>query len=75
MEWVIFLLGLILGAALGVGITRVTSRTKPIGTLRIDTSDPDGPYLFLELNKGIGEFYTQDYVMLEVSNESYISRK
>lgn len=46
----------------------------PIGTLRIDTSDPDGPYLFLELHAPVNEVMRKHKVTLNVSTESYISQ-
>lgn len=43
----LFLLG---GVVLGVFVTLIIVRKKPVGTLRVDYSDPDsGPYLFLEI--------------------------
>lgn len=49
---------------------------KVVGTLRIDSSDPeDGPYMFLELNKGTGDVSRRKVVTLKVSTESYLSRK
>lgn len=48
---------------------------KPVGTLRIDTSDPDGPYLFLELHTPINEVMRHKIVTLDVNLESYISQK
>ena len=48
---------------------------KPVGTLRIDTSDPDGPYLFLELHTSINEVMQHKTVTLDVNLESYISQK
>ena len=43
-----------------------------IGFLRIDRSDPDGPYLFLELKKSVNEIMTQKTVLLEVKRENFI---
>lgn len=50
---------------------------KPIGTIRMDQSDPDsGPYLFLELNPGgANELYKKKYVYLKVNLKSYIPQK
>lgn len=50
--------------------------SKPIGTLRIDQSDPDeAPYLFLELSEDPRELMKSTYVTLRVNAESYISQK
>ena len=48
---------------------------KPIGTLRIDSSDPDGPYLFLELETEPNVIKKEKYVTLKVDTRSYISQK
>ena len=42
---------LVIGILIGLLIERYIFQEKPIGSLRIDQSDPDsGPYLFLELD-------------------------
>jgi len=49
---------------------------KVVGTLRIDSSDPeDEPYIFLELNKGVGDVSRRSVVTLKVSTKSYLSQK
>ena len=75
MEWLAILVSFLLGGLIGVVLTKRTSPTEPIGTLRIDTSDQDGPFLFLELDKPVGEFYKKSQVTLKVNTESYISSK
>lgn len=52
----------------------VNKKQNPVGTLRVDTSDPDGPYLFLELHTPVSEVMKQKQVTLDVSTESYISQ-
>lgn len=50
--------------------------SKIVGKLRIDKSDPyDGPYVFLELFKGIGDISKRKYVTLEISTKSYLPQK
>lgn len=46
-----------------------------VGTLRVDCSDEDGPYMFLELGVPIEEIVNKEQVMLVVNTKSYISRK
>lgn len=46
-----------------------------IGTLRIDTSDPDGPFMFLELSKDVNAVASKKYVVLKVNLKNYISQK
>ena len=51
-------------------------RIKTSGTLRIDHSDPqDGPYLFLELEKGMYDISKRHYILLEVKLKNYYSHK
>ena len=72
MEIIIaFVIGLIVGGVVMTAIYRV----KRIGTLRLDTSDPDEPpYMFLELRKNIGNIWNKKYVILDVNNKPYISQ-
>lgn len=74
MEILIFVLGLVLGLVLAF-VYRKIRKTESIGVLRVDTSDPDGPYLFLELHTGVGEVMRRKQVMLDVQTENYISRR
>ena len=46
-----------------------------VGTLRVDCSDEDGPYMFLELGVPMEEIVNKERVMLIVNTKSYISRK
>lgn len=57
------------------GVKHAAKNQEPVGTLRIDTSDPDGPYLFLELHTPIDEVMKQQIVTLDVNLENYISQK
>lgn len=59
-----FIVGLFVGWMIAAVISR---RKKVIGSLRVETSDPDGPYLFLELNDGnISELLRKRHVILNV---------
>lgn len=72
MEFVIiFAIGIVVGSI----ITRIIIRPLDIGTLRIDTSDPDGPFMFLELSKGVDTIASKKQVILKVNLKSYISQK
>lgn len=67
---------LLVGALLGVGIAVLARRVHFVGTLRVDTSVPDDePYLFLELEKGVGDISSKRYVLLKVDLKSYLPRK
>ena len=63
----------ILGFLIGCGITATIFKRKCIGTLRVDTSDPDGPFIFLEASKSIDFITSQKSVMLNVNLKNYIS--
>lgn len=70
------MLFLLAGVLLGAGITTLVRRVRLVGTLRVDSSDPnDGPYMFLELEKGVGDISSRRYVLLKVNLDSYLSRK
>ncbi len=65
----------IIGIMIGFIVSSIIRRKHPVGFLRIDKSDPDGPYLFLELKKSINEIVTQKTVLLEVKREDFIPHK
>jgi hypothetical protein len=65
----------VVGIMIGYVISSIIRRKHPVGFLRIDKSDPDGPYLFLELKKSVNEIVTQQTVLLEVKREDFIPHK
>lgn len=65
----------VIGIVCGVYINRLLLKKHNIGTLRIDNSDSDGPYLFLELTTNISSFNKKKQVILNVLDESYIPQK
>lgn len=67
----IFIIGIVCGAF----ISNLLLKKHSIGTLRIDNSDPDGPYLFLELSTNISSFNKKKQVILNVLDESYLPQK
>lgn len=77
MEWFILILALALVFLVGYGFCIwYSDLSKDImGTLRVDRSDPDGPYLFLELDKPLSSFENDKYVVFRVKNENLISPK
>lgn len=68
---------LIVGILIGLLVSRFIFKDKPIGSLRVDSSDPDsGPYLFLEVDPGrMDNIYKKQYVRLRVKIKNYISHK
>ena len=65
----------VVGIMIGFVVSSIIRRKHPVVFLRIDKSDPDGPYLFLELKKNINEIITQKTVLLEVKREDFIPHK
>lgn len=58
---------------LGALVTTMIWTKDKIGFLRIDDSDPDGVYMFLEITKGnVDKLRKSKYVLLEVKNENFI---
>jgi hypothetical protein len=62
-------------ALAGALVTYLMSRPKRAGVLRVDRSDPDGPYLFVELAKDVADICEEQYVTFEVVAKDFISRK
>lgn len=74
MSW---LIDILIGIMVGLLLARFIFREKPIGSLRVDESDPDsGPYLFLEFDhSGADAIYKKRYVCLRVELKNYISHR
>lgn len=67
MDFISFLIGLGIGALI---VWLFIPRS--VGTLIVDNSDPDGPYLFLELKRSVHHVATMKTVKLEVKCEDFI---
>ena len=70
-----YFVGIVLGIIIGAMAAQLKIHKAKVGVLRVDNSDPDDTYMFLELSKGVGDVSTKQYVVLEVSTESYISQE
>lgn len=68
---IVFVIGMVVGCI----FSSMVRRSKSVGKLRIDTSDPDGPFMFLELSKGVGDISAKKQVLLQVDLKSYISHE
>lgn len=72
----IAILGLVfsLGVLAGYTLFRFKLSHSSPGTLRIDRSDPDGPYLFLELHESPARFTTKKYVsfLVDIKDHSQV---
>lgn len=71
------IMGLAIGILVGLLLARVIFQEKPVGSLRVDDSDPDsGPYLFLKLDhSGADAIYKKRQVCLRVELKNYISHR
>ena len=71
------LIWLLVGVLIGLLTSRFIFKDKPIGSIRVDQSDPDSPpYLFLELDPGgMNDIYKKQSVRLRVKIKNYISHK
>ena len=67
----------IIGILIGLLVSRFIFKDKPIGSLRVDQSDPySEPYLFLELDPGgMNYIYKKHSVRLRVKIKNSISHK
>lgn len=69
-----FIAILVIVVAIGCYIERTRRDPSTHGTLKIDTSDPDGPYLFVELNEDPSTLQHQEYITLKVDLSGYMSQ-
>ena len=75
MELVYMLIGLVLGITLNSICFYIYLRRQRAGKLRIDRSDPsENPYLFLEATISVSDISHKKCVILQVSNENFISQ-
>lgn len=65
----------VLGSLVGAIFTCIVFRFFLVGTLRVDHSDPDGPFLFLELSKRVESVTSKKYVVLRVRAKDFIPHK
>lgn len=72
---IVFLVSLLVGIFIGWWITYARFYRQSCGTLRIDNSDGEGPYLFLELATDVRNIYDQKSVRFTVKKENYVSHK
>jgi hypothetical protein len=63
----------LVGVFMGYILAKVLSRPKAIGSIVIDRSDVDGPYLFLELSESIDAFSDKKQVCVEIKNVDFLS--
>lgn len=74
----VYIVMFLIGLAIGIGITMIVLRKKPVGSLCVDNSDPDdGPYLFLEFrpDQNPEVIMRKAYVTMKVEVKNYVSHK
>lgn len=71
----LYLVAGIIGFILGLFFMAYGIAIKIVGTIRVDSSNEDSPYLFLELDKPLSDVLTQKYVVVNVDTSSYIPQK
>lgn len=69
---VLLMIACFLGGFVAGRIHRKVSEPETFGTLRVDRSDPDGPYLFLELDRSPEPLVEMETVTFKVDNRSYL---
>lgn len=68
--------GFVIGLFTGLGLSYLYVRSRFIGRLRIDRSEPEEPpLLFLELHASVEKVSNVKYVILEVKNKNFISKE
>ncbi len=74
MSW---LIGISIGIVIGLLLAQFVFGDRPVGSLRVDESDPDsGPYLFLELDRSRADaIYKKRYIRLRVELKNYVSHR
>ena len=77
MEYLIVALAFLGGVLFGGMMAAVISAINAVGVLRIDSSDPDSPYLFLELHQpeSVERLRREQFVTLRVNPDNYISHE
>lgn len=65
-------ISLSIGIVIGIIFSRIVFRFISIGNLQVDHSDPDGPFLFLELSKRIESVVRKKYVVMRVKEKDFI---
>lgn len=71
----IFFIGLVLGVITGRWAIKKILKGDSIGKLHVETSDEDGPLLFIELNRPPEMLRNKDIAAVKIDTENYLTRK
>ena len=75
MKYIDIVLLFLVGVLIGYIYAHRRLEHRAIGSIRVDRSDPNEPYLFLELSESLENIIKSNYVTLKVEAKDYISRK
>ena len=64
---------ILIGFAIGI-VAAVIYYGRPQGNLRVDQSDSDGPYFFLEIGKPMSSILKRKTIVLQVRCEDFLTR-
>lgn len=65
----------LIGVVVGILCLSFSWGMRLVGTLRVDNSDPDGSYLFLDLDRDLCDVWEHKYVFMKVDGGGKSSRK
>ena len=68
---VAFAAAFVMGICIGLGCGIIMCYSKRIGNLVVDSTDEDGPFLFLELDEKPEIFSKEKYVTLAIKKRGY----
>jgi hypothetical protein len=68
------IISLMVGLFGGIVLTKIFSKPKTMGTLRMYQDEDDGPYLFLELATDPHDVISKKEVTFKVNPDDYVSR-
>lgn len=72
--WLYIILFVSIVTSLFVGIRIGKLSHKRFGTINIDHSDTDGPFIFLELSCPLEELEKHKTVLMDIDNKDYIRK-
>ena len=77
MDMFLVFIVFLLGCAIGIGFYicfEAAHADEPAGVIRIDRSDTDGPYFFLEI-ENLSDITDNEYITLQVVDENFSPQK
>lgn len=76
MDWVWFILGVVIGVVIAVVVDFVKSQNKAVGTVEMDMTNPKEPYLRLLMdNENFSNLHNKKYVVFRVDSTATFTRQ